>query len=175
DYKPDWHTTTLTQNLTLSSREIAANRSADLRAFVRAVAADGNQSVFVESLSANSGSNIPSGMSADDLNDAGMAALKNQNLRAATELLKKVVELEPKHKDAWNNLGRAYLGLGKYDDAIAAFRKQIEINEFDEFAHNNLGLAYQAQQKYEDAIAAYKKQLEVNPLDQFSHGNLGSL
>ena len=70
DYKLDGHTITVTKDLALSSREIAANRGADLRAFVRAVAADGNQSVFVESLSANSGSNIPSGMSADDLNSA---------------------------------------------------------------------------------------------------------
>ena len=175
DYKLDGRTITVTKDLTLTSHSIAPNRGPDLRAFVRAVAADGNQSVFVESLAANSGSNIPSGMSADDLNDAGLAALKNQNLRAATELFKKVVELEPKHKDAWNNLGRSYLALGKYDDAIASFNKQIEINPFDEFAYNNLGLAYQSQQNYDPAIAAYKKQLEVNPLDQFAHGNLGSL
>lgn len=174
-YKLDGRTFTIDKDLSLSLHEIAATRGSDLRAFVRAVAADSNQSVFVESLSATSASNVPAGMSADDLNEAGVAALKNQNFRAATELLKKVVELEPKHKDAWNNLGRAYLSLGKYDDAIAAFHKQIEINPFDEFAYNNLGLAFQSQQKYDDAIAAYKKQLEVNPLDQFAHGNLGSL
>jgi tetratricopeptide (TPR) repeat protein len=174
-YKLDGRTLTVHKELTVEKREIAPTRGSDLRAFVRAVGADLSQSVFAESLSANSGSNIPAGMSADDLNDAGIAALKNQNYRAATELLKKVVELEPKHKDAWNNLGRAYLALGKYDDSIAAFKKQIEINSFDEFAYNNLGLAYQSQQKYDDAAAAYKKQLEVNPLDQFAHGNLGSL
>lgn len=175
DYKLDGHTLTVTKDLSLSMREIAASRGADLRAFVRAVAADTAQSMFVESLSATSASNIPAGMSADDLNDAGIAALKNQNFRAASELLKKVVELEPKHKDAWNNLGRAYLALARYDDAVAAFQKQVEINPFDEFAYNNLGMAYQAQQKYNDAITAYKKQLDVNPLDQFAHGNLGSL
>jgi len=175
DYKLEGRTITVSKDLALSSRELAASRGSDLRAFVRAVTADTNQTIFVESPSATSASNIPSGMSADDLNDAGLAALKNQNLRAATELLKKVVALEPKHKDAWNNLGRAYLGLGKYEESISAFKKQIEINQFDEFAYNNLGLAYQSQQKYDDAIAAYKKQLEVNPLDQFAHGNLGSL
>jgi tetratricopeptide (TPR) repeat protein len=174
-YKLDGRSFTIDKDLSLSLREIAATRGSDLRAFVRAVAADSNQSVFVESLSATSASSVPAGMSADDLNEAGVAALKNQNFRAATELLKKVVELEPKHKDAWNNLGRAYLSLGKYDDAIAAFHKQIDINPFDEFAYNNVGLALQSQQKYDDAIAAYKKQLEVNPLDQFAHGNLGSL
>ncbi|HKT23249.1 MAG TPA: DUF3857 domain-containing protein [Terriglobales bacterium] len=175
DYKLDGHTLTVTKDLSLGMREIAASRGTDLRAFVRAVAADSAQSMFVESLSATSASNIPAGMSADDLNDAGIAALKNQNFRAASELLKKVVELEPKHKDAWNNLGRAYLALARYDDSIAAFQKQIEINPFDEFAYNNLGMAYQAQEKYDDAITAYKKQLDVNPLDQFADGNLGSL
>jgi tetratricopeptide (TPR) repeat protein len=175
DYKLDGHTFLVTKDLSLSMREIAANRGSDLRAFVRAVGADSNQGIFVENQSTTSASNVPAGMSADDLNDAGIAALKNQNFRAAIELLKKVVELEPKHKDAWNNLGRAYLSLGKYDDAIAAFHKQIDINQFDEFAYNNVGLAFQAQQKYDEAIAAYKKQLEVNPLDQFAHANLGSL
>jgi tetratricopeptide (TPR) repeat protein len=175
DYKLDGKTVTIKKDLSLSLRQIAADRGSDLRAFVRAVAADSNQSIFVESMSATSASNIPAGMSADDLDEAGIAALKNQNFRAATELLKKVVELEPKHKDSWNNLGRAYLALGKYDDAISAFHKQIDINQFDEFAYNNLGLAYQSQQKYDDAAAAYKKQLEVNPLDQFAHANLGSM
>ena len=175
DYKLNGKTVTVTKDLSLSSRQLAADRGSDLRAFVRAVAADSNQSIFVESLSATSASNVPAGMSADDLDEAGIAALKNQNYRAATELLKKVVELEPKHKDAWNNLGRAYLALGKYDDAISAFHKQIDINQFDEFAYNNLGLAYQSQQKYDDAAGAYKKQLEVNPLDQFAHANLGSM
>jgi tetratricopeptide (TPR) repeat protein len=174
-YKLDGHTFTASKDLDLSKRELAATRGEDLRAFVRAVLADGNQSLFVESPTATSASNIPAGMSADDLNEAGLAALKNQNFRAACELLKKVVEQDPKYKNAWNNLGRAYLSLAKYDDAIAAFRKQTEINPFDEFAYNNLGLAYQSQQKYDDAIAAYQKQLEVNPLDQFAHANLGGL
>lgn len=175
NYKLDGHTFTASKDLSVNQREIAATRGSDLRAFVRAVSSDINQSVFVESPSATSASNIPAGMSADDLNEAGVAALKNQNFRAAAELLKKVVELEPKHKDAWNNLGRAYLALAKYNDSIAAFNKQIEINPFDEFAYNNLGFAYQSQQKYDEAIAAYKKQLDVNPLDQFAHANLGAL
>ncbi|HET9742789.1 MAG TPA: tetratricopeptide repeat protein [Terriglobales bacterium] len=175
EYKLDGHTLTVQKDLSLSMRQIDAGRGPDLRAFVRAVAADSNQSVFVENQSQASGSNIPAGMSADDLNDAGIAALKSQNFREAVDLLKKVVELEPKHKDSWNALGQAYLSLGKYDDAADAFRKQVENNQFDESAYNNLGLALQAEQKYDEAIAAYKKQLEVNPLDQFAHGNLGAL
>lgn len=175
DYKLDGQTLTADKKLSLNLREIASTRGSDLRAFARAVAADEGQSLLVESASVNSGSNIPAGMSADDLNDAGIAALKNQNYRAASELLKKVVDLEPKHKSAWNNLGQADLALGKNDEAVSAFNKQIEINPFDEFAYNNLGRALQIEQKYDESIAAYKKQLEVNPLDQFAHANLGEI
>ena len=53
-----------------------------------------------------------------------------------------MVKLDPKYKTAWDNLGRAYMALGKADEAVSAFQKQIEINPYDEFAYNNLGLAY---------------------------------
>lgn len=175
NYKLDGQSLTVDKKLSLNMREIASTRGSDLHAFARAVAADEGQTLFVESASVNSGSNIPAGMSADDLNEAGIAALKNQNYRAASELLKKVVEMEPNHKSAWNNLGQAYLALGKNDEAVSAFNRQIQINPFDEFAYNNLGRALQVEQKYDESIAAYKKQLEVNPLDQFAHANLGAI
>jgi hypothetical protein len=38
------------------------------------------------------------------------------------------VELEPKDKSAWNNLGRARAGQRDYHGAIAAYQKQIEVN-----------------------------------------------
>jgi tetratricopeptide (TPR) repeat protein len=117
----------------------------------------------------------PPNMKADDLNDSGQAAMRNGNYPLAIELLKRAVEVDPKHKMAWNNLGLAYLGMRKDDDAIAAFKKQLEINPYDEYANNNLGRAYWSERKYDDAIAAFEKQLEINPLDKYAHANLGNL
>jgi len=81
----------------------------------------------------------------------------------------------PITKYAWNNLGRAYLGLDSLDLAMAAFRRQTQINPYDEFAHNNLGLAFERLGATDSALAAFKRQLAVNPLDQFANPNLGRL
>ena len=112
---------------------------------------------------------------ADELYQAGMAAFDNNDYRTAVELLKRVVELEPRHESAWNNLGRGYLELQQEAPAIEAFRKQIEVNPYDEYAYNNLGRALWRQQKYDEAAAAFHKQIEINPLDRRAHANLGSL
>ncbi len=57
--------------------------------------------------------------SAGDLNGAAMQAMNNQRYDLAIDLLQRVVKLDPKYKSAWDNLGRAYLSLGKDDEAGA--------------------------------------------------------
>jgi tetratricopeptide (TPR) repeat protein len=162
------------RNLTVRLSEIPGARLGDYTAFQRAVAADLQQQLSLENAAA--GSMTPSAnMKADELDDSGKAALNSGNYPLAIELLKRTVEVDPKHKFAWNNLGMAYLDMRQYEQAIAAFQKQIEINSYDEFAYNNLGRAYWAQRKYEDAVTAFQKQLEINPLDRYAHANLGSL
>ncbi len=85
------------------------------------------------------------------------------------------MELDPKHKQAWNSLGLAYLRSGKYEEASAAFRKQIEVNPFGENSYDYLGLALQQQQKFDESADAYRKQIGVNPLDPVAHAALGGL
>ena len=155
-------------------RELPLERLQDYQAFQRALAADQAQDILLENKSPGT-AGVGGNQSADDLNDSGIQALKNNNFQLAVDLFQRVVQQEPKHKSAWNNLGRAYFGLNQYDKAIAAFKKQIEINPYDQYAYNNLGLAYEAQLKYDDAIQQFHKQLEINPLDPFAHGSLGEV
>jgi tetratricopeptide (TPR) repeat protein len=154
--------------------ELPGSRVRDYLAFRRAVRSDEEQKLQLETTVAGTPA-IPENAKPEDLHDSALAALRNRNYELAIELLKRVLALEPKHKYAWNNLGRAYLGMQKSEDAIRAFQKAIEVDPYDEFAYNNLGLAYWRQRKYEEAVGAFRKQLEVNPLDEFAHGNLGSL
>lgn len=156
-------------------RELPAERAGDYRAFLRAVRNDEGQDLWVESTAAAGAPMIPEGAKATELNESAVAALNNRNYSVAVELFKRVTTLEPKHKFAWNNLGRAYLSLRQLDEAVAAFRKQIEVNPYDEFAYNNLGRALWQQQKLDEAAAAFQKQIELVPLDKYAHGNLGSL
>jgi tetratricopeptide (TPR) repeat protein len=106
---------------------------------------------------------------------AGGAALQRQDFKAAVDLLKRAADQDPKQKDLWDDLGRAYAGLNQHDDAIAAFRKQIEIDPYHAHANGDLAAELQQQGKLEDAVAAYRKQVEITPSDQLPHKNLGLL
>jgi tetratricopeptide (TPR) repeat protein len=69
------------------------------------------------------------------------AAIEKQNYAAAEPLLKKYVESYPDSYAAWYDLGYAYRGLGRNDEAIAAYRKSVAAKP-DVFESNlNLGLA----------------------------------
>ncbi len=173
-YKWENHTLHVLRTLKMSQREIPSTRTRDYLAFHRAVRADEQQDLNVEN-SAEGTPTIPTDLKAEELNEAAVAALQNDNYPAAIDLFRRVIEKEPKHKGAWNNLGRAHMSLRQFDDAAAAFRQQIELNPFDEHAHNNLGRALREQGKLAEAEAAFKKQLEVNPLDVWANRNLGHL
>ena len=162
------------RTLKLLVREIPQSRADDYAAFRRVVKSDEAQQVSLENT--QPGASAAGGSeSAADLNGAATQAINNQRYDLAVELLQRVVKLDPKYKAAWDNLGRAYLALGKNEEAGQAFQKQIEINPYDEFAYNGLGLVYQRQAKYDEAIKEFQKQIEINPLDQNAHANLGLL
>jgi tetratricopeptide (TPR) repeat protein len=173
-YKVDGTTFTAERTLTMRQRELPAARTSDYLAFRRAVGSDLGQHLSVESTVAGKPA-PPTGMKADELDESGRAAMRSGNLALAVELLKRAVEVDPKHKYAWNNLGLAYLAMRRNADAIAAFQKAAEVNPYDEFAYNNLGRAYWQDRKYPEAVTAFHKQMEVNPLDKFAHANLGQM
>ena len=178
DYKSSYeftgHVLTVERSLRFKLSELPAERASDFRAFRRAVEADESQILALENATTGA-PKISSSAKADELLEAGAAALNSGNPSAAIPLFQRVIELEPKHKLAWSDLGIAQLRLGKYDEAAACFRKQIEINPYDDRAYDYLGLTYQQQQKYPDAEAAFRKQLGVNPLDPIAHAALGGL
>ena len=154
--------------------EIPYERREEFAAFRRTIDADQAQSVTLENKSPGT-AGLGADQSPDDLFDSAMQAMSNNNYALAIDLFQRVAKADPKHKDLWNNLGRAYLASNQYDQAVDAFKKQIEINAYDEFAYNNLGLTFEAMQRYDDAIAQFQKQIEVNPLDPYAHSSLGLL
>src|SRR5271154_1075831 len=178
DFKSSYHfedhTLTAQRSLNFKMRELPAARSSDYLAFSRAVESDETQLLTVEN-STTGAPTIPSPVSADELLEAGIAALNAGNPREAIPLLQHAVEIDPKSKQGWNDLGLAYLRLGQFDDAAAAFQKQIAANPYDEHVYNYLGLTLQQQQKYPEAANAFRKQIEVNPLDPIAHAALGAL
>jgi tetratricopeptide (TPR) repeat protein len=173
-YQSENHTVEVHRVMNFKMRELPASRSGDYLAFARAVESDESQVLAVETGTTGMPA-IPTTAKANELLEAGLAALNSGNPRAAIPLFERVVALEPKHKQAWNDLGLAFLRLGKFEDAVASFRKQIGVNAYDEHAYNYLGITFQLQQKFSDAAEAFQKQIEVNPLDPVAHAALGGL
>ncbi len=168
------HTVTAERSLDFKMRELAASRADDFLAFSRTVAADQNQPLVVINTTPGAPA-VPSSASVDSLIESGLAALNAGNARSAIPLFKRVVELDPAHKQAWNDLGLSDFRIGQFDEAVAAFRKQLEINPSDAHANDYLGLALEHQQNFAEAAAAFHKQIELDPLDATAHTALGEI
>jgi tetratricopeptide (TPR) repeat protein len=168
------HTLIAERTLDFKMRELPPSRGAEYAAFTHAVNADESQPLVVEN-TASGAPSILSNATVDELLEAGLASLNSGNAQAAIPLFERVVQLDPQHKTAWNDLGLAYMNTGKLDQAIAAFQSELEANPSDEHANQYLGLAFERKQNYAQAAAAFRKQTQMNPLDPVAHGSLGDV
>ena len=174
NYKYAGHAVTAERSLDFKVRELPAVRAGDYAAFREAVAKDETQPLTIENIAPGAPA-IPVSAKADELLEAGLAAFNSGNARAAIPLFERVTQIDPRDKQAWNDLGLANLRTGNYDAAIAAFGKELEVNPADEHAHDYLGLALEQQRKYPEAASAFRKQIALNPLDTIAHTALGEI
>jgi tetratricopeptide (TPR) repeat protein len=93
--------------------------------------------------------------------------------RRAYQLLKQVVQLSPKHPQAWDDLGMIDLRAGAIAQARESFQKQIEVAPFHELAYQHLAFISLARGDVAEAEKQLRKQIEVNPLATDAHGMLG--
>jgi Flp pilus assembly protein TadD len=170
-YKLEGNVFTAERKLSIRQGELPAARADDYRAFRQSVLADTEQRLTVES--AADTRTIPSGMETEDLIRSGNEARKNGNYSLAINLLNRAVEADAKSREAWNDVGLAYLDDRQDGLAINALQKQIDVNPYDLNAYNNLGRVYLRQRNYEEAEKWFNKQIEIQPLDRYAHANLG--
>ena len=64
---------------------------------------------------------------------------------------------------AYKNLGNAYNGLKRYDEAANALKKSSEIEPTNASAHFNLGLTLYNAGRYSEAIESYKEVIKLRP------------
>ncbi|HVB87304.1 MAG TPA: DUF3857 domain-containing protein [Candidatus Dormibacteraeota bacterium] len=168
------HVFTAARSVSFKMNELPAARLGDYVAFTRAVTLDQNQPLAIN-YTGSGKPMLPESARPDQLLAAGRASLNEGNAQSALPLFQRVVQIDPKHDQAWDDLGLAYLQLGKNSDAASAFRKQLEVNPADEEAGNYLGAALERQQDFDGAIAAFRKQTADHPLDPVAHAALGEL
>ncbi len=168
------HTFTAERSLGFKMHDLPAARLSDYAAFTRAVTLDQNQP-FAIAYTGSGKPSLPSSATPEELISAGEASLNRGHAESAVPLFERAVQIDPKSKSAWNDLGLAYLRLGKYREADSAFRKQLEVNPADEHAGNYIGLALERQQDFDGALSAFRRQVTDHPLDPVAHGALGEL
>jgi tetratricopeptide (TPR) repeat protein len=173
-YKLEGNVLVVERKFHLNRRELPPERAQDFIAFAAAARADEAQVISLETDVAGTPA-IPSTVNVEDLIQAAEAASNNRNFPLVEELLKRVLEKEPKQKDVRRQLGWALFAQQKYDEAISALREQTKINPFDNYSYNLMGRVYWAQGNHQEADKAFRKQLEVTPLDSSARANLGQL
>ena len=87
----------------------------------------------------------------------------NQDLKQAENSYKKVLELNPKHVDALNNLGTLYHEQKFYNRSLDSFNAAIAQNPTDLEANFNKASVLRDTGNLDMAISAYEKLLKFNP------------
>ena len=99
----------------------------------------------------------------------------NNNLQDAKNYYNKVLEIDPNHLSANNNLGVLFQGSGDIQKAKACYEKAIAINPNYVDGHNNLGIIFKELGENQKAIDCYEKAIKINPTKAEAHNNLGAI
>lgn len=94
------------------------------------------------------------------------------NTDNAIALFQHTVELNPRHHDAWNNLGCEYSKLNRGREGEACFERALALSPDMPLALNNLGAAYALDERPLEAIPLYRRSLELKPDFAEAHSNL---
>ncbi|MDO8682558.1 MAG: tetratricopeptide repeat protein [Armatimonadota bacterium] len=95
--------------------------------------------------------------------EKGLAAFKASDLQTAITELEEATRKDPTNYRAFNFLGAAYAGKGKYNAAIGAFKSAEQINPNVASIHFNLGQAYEAAGVPTEAEYEYDYALRLDP------------
>jgi hypothetical protein len=80
---------------------------------------------------------------------------------AAANMFRRVCDLRPEKSEGWNNLGMAYEGLKRPNEAVEYFRKAWGIDKKATYA-SNIGNCYLAQEQFDIAIQWAQRALLID-------------
>jgi tetratricopeptide (TPR) repeat protein len=98
-----------------------------------------------------------------------------KDYEGAVAMYKKVLKLDPKNAEAYNNWGTIMSEQGEYVIAIAMYRKALKFNPNYVDAYINWGTQLTSLGENEKAIIRYKKALKIDPNNIKAQRNLEQL
>ncbi|WP_154856655.1 tetratricopeptide repeat protein [Cyclobacterium xiamenense] len=100
--------------------------------------------------------------SVEELFQAGVTSLEEQNYEESIAYLDRLVEKDSSHAAAWNVRGIAFFQQGALDEAIESFTKSIKLDSLNYKPFFNRGNAWMEKQAYREALIDYNR---ANGLD----------
>ncbi|MFX0001193.1 MAG: tetratricopeptide repeat protein [Candidatus Hermodarchaeota archaeon] len=89
------------------------------------------------------------------------------------QVLKKVLEKDPKDDNILNSVGYNYLRMEEYEEAVKYYKEAIKFRPKNEHHLHSLGQTYMKMGLYDKAITYLEKSLECNPKHSYSWFDLG--
>jgi len=93
----------------------------------------------------------------------GVILCQTGRAEIGVQFIEKATDLAPDEAAFYNNLGTAYTGLKRFDDALGAFARAIELAPENPQAHNNIGAVLRPMGMLSEAAGHYAKAVELNP------------
>ncbi len=122
------------------------------------------------------------GKDADSWYGLGRIRYTEQRFQDAVDCFQKVLELSPRMVKAADNLGLAYVGLNRRDEAIAAFQRALEWQKegsgstsgrLSEQPMLNLAIVYLEMERLDDALPLLRQAAGIAPKDPRIREQLG--
>src|SRR5256885_4305397 len=103
-YKAEANVFTANRTLVTTMNELPSARASDYISFRRAVMADAEQHLSIDSTAAGAPTLAPD-LKGDELYDAAKASYERGNFKTSADLFKRVGGADPQHKTAWMDPG----------------------------------------------------------------------
>jgi tetratricopeptide (TPR) repeat protein len=104
--------------------------------------------------------------------NTALELLKEKQYDGARAMLERAVTLKPDEATVYDALGRAYLGMGRLEDAEANIKHALEINPQMVESLNNLGTVYFEAKDFGNAEKYFTEALRINPKAMATRYNL---
>ena len=95
----------------------------------------------------------------------GAVHMGMENAEKALFSYYKVLQLNPKHVDAFNNIGMMLFNQGKFDEAIDSYKNAIKFEPKFADAHYNIGNTFKKMGNLKKAVESYKRAISIEPDD----------
>jgi len=97
------------------------------------------------------------------------------NVAASMKSAEEAVKFQPNQYMSHYLLGKSYIGVGRYNDAVAALEKSIDLKDNFAPAYFELGNAYYKKFDFNSAKANYQKAIQCDSKLIDAYNNLGAI